>query len=160
MASQFPARNEMHFDSTTGTVADIGGEIAGVQSVSYQPPKRNRGRVVVVGSRMPVGWTPGGFTPGEGKLMMYRKDAMIYLKARKDLFGARSWGDIPLQFTITYAPLDEETGLLLPQVDSFLALLDPPDNLGFDRTQESQPIMVDIPLFMIGPMFLNGVEMI
>lgn len=160
MASRFPAKSEMHFDSTCGTINDETGEIEGVQSVMYQPPKRNRGRVVVVGSRMPVGWTPGGFTPGEGRLMMYRKDALNYLLKKKNAYGPRSWGDIPMQFTVSYAPLDEETGLLIPQVDSFLALLDPPGDLSFDRTSENTPLMVEIGLFMIGPMFLNGVEMI
>ena len=160
MASRFPAKSEMHFDSTCGTIDDETGEIGGVMAVMYQPPKRNRGRVVVVGSRMPVGWTPGGFTPGEGRLTMYRKDALNYLLLQKNTYGPRSWGDIPKQFKVTYAPLDEETGLLIPQVDSFVALLDPPPELSFDRGSESQPLMVDIPLFMIGPMFLNGVEMI
>lgn len=160
MASILAEKAELNFDSTTGTVADEFGEISGVMAVSYAPPARNRGRVVHVGHRLPQGWTPGSLTPGAGRLTMYRKDAINWLLLNKNARGPRSWGDFPKTFIVTYAPLDEEASQLPAQVDSFLALLDPPGDLSFDRGQEGAPLMVEIPLFLIGPMTLNGVQII
>jgi len=160
MASRFEGKSELHFDATTGTVEDEFGEIAGVQSVMYAPPKRARARVVVVGSRLPVGYTPGTLTPGEGKLVMYRKDAMAYVKRNNDSYGERAWGERRKLFKTIYAPLDEETSLLLAQIDTFEGLLDPPGDLSFDRSREADALMVEIPIFLTGPMTINGVRIV
>lgn len=160
MASLYSEKADLHFDATTGTISDEFGEIGGVMSVSYTPPQRNRGRVVTVGHRLPSGWTPGALAPGEARITMYRRDAMTWLLINKSAYGPRSWGDIPKTFIVTYAPIDEESSQLPAQVDSFMGLLNPPGDLSFDRGQEGGPLMVEIPIFLVGPMTLHGTQII
>lgn len=159
MASQFQSKADLHWDSTCGTVHDEVGEIGGIMSITYGSGSRSRGRVVTVGSRYPVGYTPGGVTPSDARIVMYRKDAVAWIKQLKDRHAPTKVCDVRIDFRIKLAPLDEEGSSLPAEVDSFTALINPPEGLGFDRGREADAIQVEIPLFIVSKVLIDGVEM-
>lgn len=156
MASQFLDKADQHWDATCVTVEDEFGEIPGVITVSYSGGTRSRGRVLAIGSRFPVGDTPGGMMPGEARLTMNRRDAVAWFKKMADAYAPSRVGDIKKTFKVVYSPLDEEASQLAAEVDSFDAKVDPPEGLGADRGQESTPLQVEIKLFVLGPIKYGG----
>lgn len=157
MASQFQDKSDLHFDSTTGTIEDEYGEIPGVQRFSYSGGQRQRGRVETVGSDFPVGYTPGKKTPGEAEIVMYRRDFVAWWKRMADDYDPTPVDKKVKTFKIAYAPLDEEDSELPAEVDSFKALLDPPEGFGSDRTQGEAPLMVTVKLFVLSKLKVDGV---
>lgn len=156
MASQFLDKADQHWDPTCCTLEDEFGEIAGVANVTYSAGTRSRGRVLAIGSRFPVGDTPGGMTPGEGRITMNRRDAVAWWRQMKDAYAPSRVGDVKKTFKAVWAPLDEEASQLAAEVDSFDAKIDPPEGLGADRAQESTPSMVEFKLFILGPIKFGG----
>lgn len=157
MATTLQRAHEIFFDSTTARIEDEFGEIPGVMSCAYPPPKRTRGRVHAAGSRKPIGRTPGTSEPGMGSLVMNRKDAVAWIALLFANYGP-GFSEKLITFKVMYSPLDEEGSVLPVHTDIFSACVDPPEGLSFDRGQNEAPLMITIPLFIDGDMYLNGVK--
>ncbi len=158
MASRYPDRIEIAFDATSCTVADEEGEIDGVLRIEYGTGSTERGRVRAQGSRSPIDYVRGSFTPPDGRLTMYRRQAGAWVKRIKDANPGAPVTEVPKSFTVTYALYDEEGFALPAQVDTFTALIDPPRGLGADQGRPNEALTVEIPLFVLGKVKFNGVE--
>lgn len=158
MASQLQSKADLHWDSTCCTIEDEFGEIPGVINVTYGAGQRNRGRVMAIGSRFPVGDTPGDVMPDEARITMNRRDAVAWYKRMADAYAPSRVGDRKKTFKIVWAPLDEEASQLPAEVDSFEAKVDPPAGLNVDRGQAGQPSTVEFKLFILGPIKFGGVR--
>ena len=160
MASRFAAKNDIHFDSTTGTIELEGfGEIPGVEAFTCDPGEQEPGSVVAVGSETEVGVTPGEHKPGKGKMRVHLGAFAPWIRTVQDQLGGQPYRRKLFTWTCTWAHLDEEQNPMPSQTASFQGFLTVPGAIENDRTQAGKSITIEIPIRILGRVTLNGVEL-
>jgi len=160
MSSVYENRNDIHFDSTCGTLSLMGyGEVPGVQKFTIDPGKQDPGSVVIVGSEVEVGTTPGALEPGQGMLTTYLGEFARWLKNISASLGTAPLRKKMFTFTATWAVLDVDNNALPPATADFNGFFLLPQGWDNDRTQGGQPITITIPIRIVGRVKLNGVKL-
>ncbi len=149
MASQFVGRNDPHFDATTGVLATEYGEVP-TQKFHIDPGTQERGSVVINGSEVEVGTTPGGHTPGKSSMTMYFAHFMQWRADMLNQIPEQRLRDHLFTWTATYTFVDEEGNPQPSRVVSFRGYVEVPSAFDTDRTQGNQPITIDIPIRNFG----------
>lgn len=160
MSSVYENRNNVHFDSTTGTLSLMGyGEIPGVQKFTCDPGKQDPGSVVIVGSEVEVGTTPGALEPGQAQMVVYLGEFARWLKDISASLGTLSLRRKMFTFTATWAVLDPDGNAMPPATADWNGFFLLPQGWDNDRTQGGQPITVTVPIRIVGRMKLSGVKL-